>query len=127
MATILCIEDNEQNQYLIRYLLEKRGHAVVLAGDGSEGIRLATELLPELILLDIQLPGMDGYQVAGILKGIPQLAAIPIVAVTSYAMVGDRERAIASGCSAYIEKPIDPAAFPGQVEEHLPGQSRKAD
>jgi CheY-like chemotaxis protein len=127
VATILCIEDNEQNQYLIRYLLEKRGHRIVMAGDGSEGIRRATEDPPDLILLDIQLPGMDGYQVATILKGIPELAALPIVAVTSYAMAGDRERAIASGCSGYIEKPIDPEAFPAQVEEHLPGHLRKTD
>lgn len=127
MATILCIEDNEQNQYLIRYLLEQRGHAVVLAGDGSEGIRRATAAPPDLILLDIQLPGMDGYQVARILKGIPQLTATPIVAVTSYAMVGDRERAIDSGCSGYIEKPIDPEAFAGQIERHLSGQTRESD
>lgn len=127
MATILCIEDNEQNQYLIRYLLERRGHTVLLAGDGSAGIHLATESLPDLILLDIQLPGMDGYQVAKILKGIPELASIPIVAVTSYAMAGDRERAFARGCSGYIEKPIDPESFPDQIEVHLPEHLRKAD
>ncbi|NWG86025.1 MAG: response regulator [Hydrogenophilaceae bacterium] len=124
---ILYIEDNEQNQYLVRYLLEAEGYAVTLAADGSEGIKLATEAPPDLILLDIQLPGMDGYQVARILKKIPSLATIPIVAVTSYAMVGDRERALASGCDGYIEKPVDPDNFVAQIERYLPVHLRKTD
>ncbi|MEW5893597.1 MAG: response regulator [Pseudomonadota bacterium] len=122
---VLYIEDNEQNQYLVRYLLEQRGLRVTLAVDGSEGIRLATEAPPDLILLDIQLPGMDGYQVARILKGIPELAVVPIVAVTSYAMVGDRERAIACGCNGYIEKPIEPEHFFEQIARYLPDAARR--
>ena len=119
-TSILYIEDNEQNQYLVRYLLENAGYRIALASDGGEGIQLASELKPDLILLDIQLPGMDGYQVAKVLKATPELADIPIVAVTSYAMVGDRERAIQSGCSGYIEKPIDPDNFATQIKQYLP-------
>lgn len=117
---ILVIEDNEQNLYLIRYILEGRGHEVSAARDGKEGIELASALRPDLILLDIQLPIMDGYAVARQLRQNPDLAGTPIVAVTSYAMPGDREKAIAAGCNGYIEKPIDPDTFEIQVEQYLP-------
>ncbi|MEW6719816.1 MAG: response regulator [Thermodesulfobacteriota bacterium] len=120
-STVLVIEDNEQNLYLATYMLEKAGHEVVQARDGLEGISLAARIGPDLILLDIQLPKMDGYAVAGELKGNPGTAGIPIVAVTSYAMPGDRERALAAGCAGYIEKPIDPETFVGEVEHFLPG------
>jgi CheY-like chemotaxis protein len=116
---ILCIEDNEQNLYLVKFILEKHGYEVVAAMDGQEGIDKAATVLPELILLDIQLPLMDGYAVARQLRTNPDLARIPIVAVTSYAMQGDREKAIAAGCSGYIEKPINPDTFIQQVEAHL--------
>src|SRR6185312_11515238 len=106
--TILLIEDNEQNRYLATFLLEKAGYAVVPAPDARLGIELAGSVPPGLILLDIQLPAMDGYAVASALRRNPQLADIPIVAVTSYAMVGDREKALAAGCTGYLEKPIDP-------------------
>ncbi|GAB4505742.1 MAG: response regulator [Anaerolineales bacterium] len=123
MAHILIIEDNENNLYLSTFILEKHGHRVSAARDGPEGIRLAEELRPDLILLDIQLPGMDGYAVAAGLRGHPSLAAIPIVAVTSYAMAGDRERVLAAGCQGYIEKPINPETFLDQVLAHLPAAS----
>ena len=116
---VLVIEDNEQNMYLVTFLLEKNGYDIVAARDGREGIKLATEVSPALILLDIQLPGMDGYEVAGALRNIPELRDVPIVAVTSYAMVGDRERALAAGCTGYIEKPINPDTFIHDVERHL--------
>jgi two-component system cell cycle response regulator DivK len=116
---ILVIEDNEQNLYLIRYILEDCDYEVFTAWDGKEGIALAASLLPDLILLDIQLPGMDGYTVARNLKENPNLADTPIVAVTSYAMPGDREKAMEAGCSGYIEKPIDPDTFDKQVEQYL--------
>lgn len=119
MATILIIEDNEQNLYLTTFILEKQGHAVTAARDGAEGIRLAEQTRPDLILLDIQLPVMDGYAVAGGLRRAPALAGIPIVAVTSYAMAGDRERILAAGCNGYIEKPINPETFVDEVEAHL--------
>ena len=117
---ILVIEDNEQNRYLVTYLLEAKGYEVVSAVDGREGIDLANSLQPALILLDIQLPGMDGYLVAQALRQNSTLDDVPIVAVTSYAMVGDRERVLAAGCTGYIEKPINPDTFMAEVESHLP-------
>lgn len=117
---ILYIEDNEQNLYLVTYILEKNGYEVVGVRDGQQGIAAASRELPALILLDIQLPGMDGYTVAKKLRDRPELAGIPIVAVTSYAMVGDRERALGAGCTGYIEKPINPETFLTQIERHLP-------
>ncbi|MEW5959136.1 MAG: response regulator [Chloroflexota bacterium] len=119
MAKILIIEDNEQNLYMETFILEKHGHEVVQARDGRQGIELAGQVSPQLILLDIQLPLMDGYAVAEALRQNPALAHIPIVAVTSYAMVGDRERILAAGCNGYLEKPIDPDTFMTDVTSYL--------
>ena len=105
---ILVIEDNEQNMYLVTFILEKHNYQVLQARKGDDGIQLASEQNPDLILLDIQLPVMDGYTVARELRKRKGLAKVPIVAVTSYAMQGDRERALEAGCTGYIEKPIDP-------------------
>jgi two-component system, cell cycle response regulator DivK len=116
---ILMIEDNSQNRYLATFLLEKGGHEVLEATSGPEGIRMAAQVGPDLILLDIQLPVMDGYAVARALSEDPATREVPIVAVTSYAMVGDRERALAAGCVGYIEKPINPDTFVSAVEQHL--------
>ncbi len=118
---VLLIEDNEQNRYMMSFLLTRKGYEVVEAGDGPAGIELARRIRPALILLDIQLPGMDGYTVAGELKAIPETASIPIVAITSYAMTGDRERGIAAGCDGYMEKPIDPETFAAEIGRYLPG------
>jgi two-component system cell cycle response regulator DivK len=118
---ILVIEDNEQNLYLTTFILEKHGYEVIQAREGGEGTRLAGQAKPDLILLDIQLPEMDGYQVAQALRRNPALDGVPIVAVTSYAMVGDRERILAAGCTGYIEKPINPDTFVAQVEAYLAG------
>ena len=120
---LLLIEDNEQNRYLVTYLMQARNWEVIHAVDGPTGIDRAREFRPVLILLDIQLPGMDGYEVAERLKKDPELADIPIIAVTSYAMPGDRERCLASGCTGYIEKPIDPATFADEVESYLGNSS----
>jgi CheY-like chemotaxis protein len=114
--TILLIEDNAQNRYLATFLLEQRGHGVVSAPDGQTGIEAARQKKPDLILLDIQLPVMHGYAVASALRGIPHLRGIPIVAVTSYAMVGDREKCLAAGCDGYLEKPINPESFVDEIE-----------
>lgn len=119
-ARILLIEDNDANRYLVTFLLEQRGHQVLHARHGAEGIEMAARERPALILLDIQLPGMDGYAVARELRSNPDLGNVPVIAVTSYAMVGDRERALASGCTGYIEKPIDPDRFVQDVEAYLP-------
>src|SRR5690606_32823781 len=100
-GTILLIEDNEQNRYIATFLLEQHGYTVVCAKDGRSGIAIAREILPGLILLDIQLPGMDGYAVARTLRTFDALKSTAIVAVTSYAMAGDREKALESGCNGY--------------------------
>ncbi len=117
---ILVIEDNEQNLYLTTFLLEKEDYEVVQARDGQQGIELAISENPDLILLDIQLPVMDGHEVARRLKQAGETRAIPVVAVTSYAMAGDRETILATGCEGYIEKPIDPDSFVEQVRRFLP-------
>lgn len=114
--TVLLIEDNEQNRYLATFLLERNGYRVVAEVDGPHGIETARTLDPDIILLDIQLPTMDGYTVARSLREIATLRDTPIIAVTSYAMAGDREKAIASGCSGYIEKPINPDTFIAEIE-----------
>lgn len=118
-ATILLIEDNDQNLYLATFLLEQSGFKVVSARSGAEGIPLADQVRPDLIILDIQLPQMDGYTVARALRQNPALKDVPIVAVTSYAMVGDRERVMAAGCTGYIEKPINPETFRSEIEIYL--------
>lgn len=118
---ILIIEDNEQNLYLMRFLLERHGFTVVAAQDGRKGIELACASAPLAILLDIQLPLMDGYAVARELRKIECLNGIPIIAVTSYAMVGDREKALEAGATDYIEKPIDPDTFVDHLRRHIPG------
>jgi two-component system, cell cycle response regulator DivK len=115
--TILLIEDNEQNRYLATFLLEKHGYSVVPASNGVTGIELGLSFQPRGILLDIQLPGLDGYEVARALRRNALLDDVPIIAVTSYAMAGDREKAMAAGCDGYIEKPIDPETFVSEVEK----------
>jgi len=115
----LIIEDNEQNMYMLSFLLEKNNYEVFQAFNGLDGIKAAIEIFPDVILLDIQLPEMDGYQIARELRKRSDLNNIPIVAVTSHAMVGDRERAIASGATGYIEKPIDPDNFTQRMESYF--------
>ena len=117
---MLVIEDNERNRYLVTFLLERKGYTVVSATDGRQALDLVQTITPALILLDIKLPVMDGYAVARALRAQPKLIAIPIVAVTSYAMSGDREKALAAGCNGYIEKPIDPVSFVSEIERFLP-------
>jgi CheY-like chemotaxis protein len=118
--TVLLIEDNEQNRYLATFLLEKNGYSVVAALDGAQGIQLGNTVDPAIILLDIQLPVMHGYDVARALRSIASLRSVPIIAVTSYAMAGDREKALAAGCDGYIERPIDPETFVSEISRFLP-------
>lgn len=115
----LLIEDNEQNRYLVTFLLEKHDFNVTHAPDGPTGISLAQEETFDIVLLDIQLPGMHGYDVARALRRNPAMANVPIVAVTSYAMVGDREKSLESGCTGYIEKPINPESFASDIQGFL--------
>ena len=118
-ARILLIEDNEQNRYLARFLLEQGGHEVLQAETGPLGLEMAARARPDLILLDIQLPGMDGHAVARNLKSNVELQSIPVVAVTSYAMAGDREKCLEAGAEGYIEKPINPETFLAEIEAFL--------
>lgn len=118
-AKILVIEDNEQNMYLVTFILEKHGYQVFQSTNGIEGISVASQQKPDLILLDIQLPIMDGYTVARELRKKVEFEKTPIIAVTSYAMSGDRENALKAGCSGYIEKPINPETFITQIEQYL--------
>jgi two-component system cell cycle response regulator DivK len=106
MALILVIEDNPANMKLAVFLLEKNGHEVIQAQDAEEGIRISHEHLPALILMDVQLPGMDGLAATRLLKADPTSCHIKIVALTAFAMPGDREKIVAAGCDGYIAKPI---------------------
>lgn len=119
---VLLIEDNEQNRYLLRYLLETHGYEVICAVDGESGIELASSLMPKVILLDIQLPSMSGYAVARALRQRAKLSDTPIIAVTSYAMPGDRDEALEAGCTGYIEKPINVRTFIAEMERILEAQ-----
>lgn len=124
MKTVLLVEDNPQNAYLMTYLLEKNGYQVVHARDGAEGLERASKMKarPCAVVLDIQLPFMDGHDVARSLRAQPSLAGIAIIAVTSYAMPGDREKAFAAGCNGYMQKPVNPDTFVAELE-HLAGLS----
>ena len=107
MTTILIVEDNEMNRDMLSRRLVRKGFDVHLAVDGDEGISLAGTLGPDLILMDIALPGIDGYEATRRLKASSGTAHIPVIALTSHAMSGDRDRALAAGCDAYDTKPID--------------------
>ncbi len=120
-ATILVVEDNEANQMLARALLELEGHLVEVAGSAAEAAERLRVLVPDLILMDVQLPGEDGLSLTRRLKADLHTAAIPVVALTARAMSGDREMALAAGCSGYISKPIDTHAFGAQVRSFLAG------
>ena len=120
-ARVLVIEDNKDNIELLDYVLRAQGHAPLLATNGTDGVRLALEYLPDLILLDIRMPDMDGYAVAAAVRQLPALEHTRIVAVTASAMVGDRERIAASGFDGYIQKPIDPETFIAQIGPFLTG------
>ena len=119
MVHILVIDDNAHNLYMMAYLLERSGFGVFQASNGPDGVHSALTHHPALILLDIQLPGVDGYEVARTLRRHEALRETPIIAVTSHAMVGDRQRCLAAGCNDYIEKPIDPDGLLITIQSHL--------
>ena len=104
---VLLVEDNEMNRDMLSRRLERRGYEVVLAEDGDQGLQRATDTRPDLILLDMSLPGADGWEVARRLKADPATATISIIALTAHAMAGDRERALEAGCDDYDTKPIE--------------------
>ena len=116
---ILYIEDNPDNRLLIRRVLQAEGYEVLEAVDGQSGMQRAAEVQPDLILMDINLPEIDGYEVTARLKQLPGLSRIPIIAVTANVMKGDREKTLAAGCDGYIQKPIDIDLLPEQIERFL--------
>lgn len=122
-AKILLAEDNASNRYLATYLLKNAGYTVLTAHNGSEALRLALAEHPDLVLMDIQMPEMDGYEAARRMQADPRLASIPIVAVTSYAMTSDRAKALEMGFVGYIEKPIQPQTFVAEITRFLPGKT----
>ena len=117
--SILYIEDNSDNRLLVRRILEAEGYRVLEAADGETGIALVQTDQPDLILMDINLPDIDGYEVTRRLRAIPELAEVPILALTANALKGDREKSLDAGCNSYIRKPIDVDAFPQQISEYL--------
>ena len=116
MKTGLIIEDNEDNMMLISRLLQKAGYLTLWAPNGCKGLEMATSQSPDFILLDIQLPDIDGTEVLQRLRNSPQGKSIPVIVVTSYAMAGDREKFLAAGSNAYLEKPIDPVRVISQIK-----------
>jgi len=115
MTTALIIEDNDDNMALISFILHKADFDLLEARTGEVGVELALQHKPDVIILDIQLPGIDGYEVLRRIRASEIDGSIPIVAMTSFAMTGDRERLLAAGCDGYIEKPIDPNKVIGQI------------
>jgi CheY-like chemotaxis protein len=120
-AVILIVEDNEANRLLASAVLEREGYRVEMAGSSQEALELLVSQAPDLILMDVQLPGMDGLSLTRRLKSDQKTAAIPIVALTALAMMGDRERTLEAGCSGYISKPINTRTFAAEVSKFLPG------
>lgn len=119
MARILVVEDNPANMKLVVFILQKGGHEALQAMDAEAGLRAAREQQPDLILMDVQLPGMDGLEATRLLKSAPDTSSIPVIALTAMAMRGDEEHVRAAGCDGYIAKPIDYKALLVQVEAAL--------
>ena len=119
---ILIIEDQEDNRAILRDLLSRAGYELIEAVDGEEGVKLAQSERPDLILMDIQLPVIDGYEATRRIKAIVDLKSIPIIAVTSYALSGDEAKARAAGCDGYVTKPFSPRQLLAKVREFLPGE-----
>ena len=117
---ILVVEDQADNRRILRDLLNSVGYEILEAVTGDEGVTLATTQHPDLILMDIQLPGMDGYEATRRIKADPALHHIPIIAVTSYALSGDDAQAFAAGCDSYVANPFSPRALLAKVREYLP-------
>jgi two-component system cell cycle response regulator DivK len=117
---ILVIEDQEDNRRIVRDLLSSVGYELIEAVNGEDGVNTAAVHMPDLILMDIQLPGMDGYEAARQIKANPKLQHIPIIAVTSYALSGDDVKAYEAGCNGYVAKPFSPRALLAKIREYLP-------
>ena len=119
MKRILVVEDNAKNMYLICFIIERMGHTAIRAETGEEGVAIALRERPDLILMDIQLPGIDGHEATRRIRLSDAGRDVPIVAVTSFAMTGDRERLLEAGCTGYIEKPINPETIMKDISAYL--------
>jgi two-component system cell cycle response regulator DivK len=124
MSRILLVEDHEEIWDFLSRRLTRRGHQVSLATDGQQAVDKARLERPEIILLDMNLPVIDGWTAAGLMKGAPETAAIPIIALTAHAMSGDREKALAAGCDDYHPKPVDFSKLLGQIDALVPSAER---
>lgn len=119
MSTILLIEDDEMSRDMISRQLSRKGFEIIIATDGEQGVNLATSHVPDLILMDLSLPVMDGWEAARRLKAAPVTSGIPIVALTAHAMAGDQDKAIQAGCDDYISKPVELQGLVAKIEEIL--------
>ncbi len=119
MKKIMIVEDDEKSLYLARFILEKEGYEVIEARDGLEALDNVSKETPDLTLMDMQLPKLDGYETTRRIKTDESLSKIPVIALTAYAMKGDREKTLDAGCSGHIEKPIDPSTFAEEVKKYL--------
>jgi two-component system, cell cycle response regulator DivK len=119
MAKILYVEDNEDNIYMLSERLKRKGHEVIIAGDGKQGVALARSNAPALILMDLSLPVLDGWEATRRLKASAETRGIPVIALSSHAMTGDREAALAAGCDDFDTKPVDFARLLGKIEALL--------
>jgi len=125
--TILVVEDNVDNMYVLDHVLTRNGYVVQQAMRGDEALRLMHEHTPDLVLMDMQMPGMDGYSVVRALRAQPTLRMVPVIAVTASSMPGDREAILAAGCTDYVAKPIDPRAVLQLIHHYLGGGDHGAD
>jgi CheY-like chemotaxis protein len=123
-ARILVIEDNDANLELVQYLLEKSGYEVLTARNGAQGVTVALQGRPQLIVCDLQMPVMDGYEVLRTLRQDPSMCATTVVAVTAFSMSGDRHNVLVAGFDGYLSKPIEPENFVSQIEAFLPAEWR---
>ena len=119
MKGVLVIEDNDNNLYLIRFILEKNGYEVIEARTGISGVEAAVKEKPDLILMDIQLPDINGYEATRRIRASEADGKVPIIAITSYAMTEDKEKALEAGCTGYIEKPINPETIIMEIEKYF--------
>lgn len=122
-AKVLVVEDNEDNRALLVKVLSRQGYEVVEATSGEEALEIAERLPPDLVLMDLNLVGMSGFEATRRMKQNSKLRHIPVVAITAYAMVGDRERALECGCNGYLSKPVDVRRLPEQVKAYLEGRT----
>jgi CheY-like chemotaxis protein len=125
-ARIVVVEDSPNSMYLMTYLLQAHTHTVIPAASGEQALGLTRASCPDLVVMDLQLPGIDGYQTLAAMRSEPELCDIPVIAVTSFALVGDRDRILDAGFDHYVAKPIDPETFTGEIDAYLPQHLRSS-